>query len=134
MAKARAKTKALTFEAGSSTNTPLTPNANAVTVPSGNQNDDTQISFMYNNMIPYWAPSVSSSFTEVTNDKDRGNAVVTFMEGLRVEYLPLAGGYYTVVVTGKIKDSGSTYTVTGKSLGTFPKAGTSLPSSSSRRK
>jgi len=132
MAKAKSKAKTLTFEAGSSTNTPLTPNSNAVTVPSGNQNDDTQISFMYNNMIPYWAPSVSSAFTTVTNDKDRGNAVVTFMEGLTVEYLPLAGGYYTVIVTGKIRDSGSVYTVTGKSLGTFPK--NSASSSSSRRK
>ena len=132
MAKAKSKAKVLNFEAGSSTNTPLVPNGNAVTVPSGNQNDDTQISFMYNNMIPYWAPAVSSSFTTVENDRDRGNAVVTFMKGLTVEYLPLAGGYYTVTVTGKIKDSGSIYTVSGKSLGTFPKAGSS--STSSRRK
>lgn len=114
------KEQELTFDAGSSTNTPLTPNSNAVTVPSGNANDDTQISFLYNNMTPYWAPSVSSAFTTVVNDRDRGNAVVTFMEGLTVEYLPLSGGYYTVTVTGKIKDSGSTYTLQGKSLGTFP--------------
>ncbi|HKP87327.1 MAG TPA: hypothetical protein VJZ26_14580 [Blastocatellia bacterium] len=110
----------LTFDAGTSSNTPLTPNSNAVTVPSGNANDDTQISFMYNNMIPYWAPQVSSAFPNTENDKDRGNAVVTFMQGLTVEYLPLSGGYYTIIVNGKIKDSGSTYNVQGKSLGTFP--------------
>jgi len=110
------------FEAGQTTNTPLTPNSNAKASASGDANDDTQIQFLYNNTIVYWSPSVSSAFTEVTNDRDRGNAVVTFKKGLKVEYLAQAGGMYTVTVTGVIVDSGSPYHLTGKSLGSFPQA------------
>ncbi|MBK9941477.1 MAG: hypothetical protein U0Z44_20015 [Kouleothrix sp.] len=113
-------TKHRTFEAGQSTNTPLTPNSNALANASGDKTDDTQLAFVYNNTITYWSPSLSSSNTTAVNDRDRGNAVVTFKKGLTVEYLPQAGGSYLVTVTGDIVDSGSTYTVTGKSLGTFP--------------
>lgn len=109
-----------TFEAGQSTNTPLTPNSNALASASGDQTDDTQLAFMYNNVVAYWSPALSSSNTSVTNDRDRGNGVVTFKKGLMVEYLSQAGGMYTVVVTGDIVDSGSTYSLTGKSLGSFP--------------
>ncbi len=110
----------LTFEAGQSTNTPLTPNSNAVAAASGDTNDNTQISFFYNNIIPYWSPAISSANTTVTNDRDRGNAVVTFKKGLTVEYLPQAQGKYTVIVSGTIVDGGGEYVLTGKSLGTFP--------------
>lgn len=108
-----------TFEAGQSTNTPLTPNSNAICAVSGNENDDTQVSFLYNNQIQYWSPSVSSAFTSTTLGNDIGNAVVTFKEGLKVEYLPQSGGMYTVVVNGQIEDGSSTYDLTGKSIGTF---------------
>ena len=108
------------LEASSSTNTPLTPNSNAVIVPSGDVNEDTQIAFQYDNMISYWSPMVSSALTTAILSQDVGNGIVTFMQGLTVQFLPLSGGYYTVTVTGQIKDSGSVYNIVGKSLGTFP--------------
>jgi hypothetical protein len=112
--------KAGAFEGGQSVNTPLTPNSNAVTVASGDRNDTTNCSFLYNNIIPYWGPQVSSSNTTATLGIDIGNGVVTFKKGLTVQYVAQTGGYYTVVVTGDIVDSLSLYSLTGKSLGTFP--------------
>lgn len=108
------------FEAGQTVNTPLTPNSNAVSSATGDTNDDTTISFYYNKEIPYWSPMVSSSFTSASLSKDMGNAVVTFKEGLTVDYLPQAGGMYTVTVTGEIDDGGTIYNLKGKSIGTFP--------------
>jgi len=108
------------LEGGQTTNTPLTPNSNALCAASGNPNDDTQIAFQYNNATTYWSPQVSSSFTTVQNGADVGNGVVTFTEGLTVQYLPQTGGTYTVIVTGTIIDSGSKYLIKGKSLGLYP--------------
>ena len=109
-----------TFEAGQLTNTPLTPNSNATCSASGDTNDTTQISFLYNNITAYWSPSVSSGNAETTLVGDRGNDVVTFKDGLKVNYLAQkAGSSYTITVTGNIVDSGSLYKLTGKSLGTF---------------
>jgi hypothetical protein len=111
--------KAGTFEAGQTTNTPLTPNSNALCSASGDKTDDTQIAFQYLGQTTYWSPGLSSSTTEVTNDRDRGNGVVRFLKGLTVTYLPQADGNYLVTVDGQITDSGSTYNIVGKSLGTF---------------
>lgn len=108
------------FQAGQSTNTPLTPNSNAVASASGDSNDDTTVAFMYNNITSYWTPTVSSATTEVTLGQDRGNGVVIFRKGLMLQYLPQATGIYTVVVTGTITDSGSDYSVMGRTLGSFP--------------
>lgn len=108
------------FEAGQTTNTPLTPNSNAVASASGNANDDTTIAFQYNNITTYWSPTVSSPTPDVTLGSNRGNGVVTFVKGLEVLYLAQAGGMYTVVVNGTIIDSGSEYTLQGRSLGSFP--------------
>jgi hypothetical protein len=107
------------FEAGQTTNTQLTPNSNATCAASGDSNDTTQLAFLYNNLIPYWSPSVGSGNTTATLGMDRGNAVVMFMKGLTVTYIAQAGGTYTVVVDGSITDSGSVYQLTGKSLGIF---------------
>ena len=117
-----AEHKIATFEGGQTTNTTLTPNTNCRATPSGDPTDNTQLLFMYADRIPYWSPAVSSSTKEVINDRDRGNDVVTFMKDLRVTYQSLFDGYYTVLVDGEIKDSGSTYKLTGKSLGTFSAA------------
>lgn len=114
-----ANVKVTDFEAGQSVNTKLTPNSNCITSASGDDNDDTQLAFMYDNNITYWSPAVSSGSDEVVNDRDRGNTVVRFLKGLTVTYLPQAGGLYTVTLDGEIKDSGSTYVMTGKTLGTF---------------
>ena len=107
------------FEAGQTTNTILTPNSNATCTASGDTNDTTQCSFLYNNSIPYWSPSVGSGNRTVELGSDVGNAVVTFKAGLTVSYLPQSGGFYTITVDGQIEDSGSIYNLTGKSLGTF---------------
>ncbi|MBV9773525.1 MAG: hypothetical protein JO040_06220 [Gemmatimonadetes bacterium] len=111
------------FEAGQSTNTPLTPNSNAVASASGDSNDDTTVAFQYNNITTYWSPTVSSATTDVSLGANRGNGVVTFVKGLTVSYLAQAAGMYTVVVSGTIVDSGSEYTLTGRSLGSFPQKG-----------
>jgi hypothetical protein len=110
------------FEGGQSVNTPLTPNSNTVTVASGDRNDTTNCSFLYNNIIPYWGPQVSSANTSITLGQDIGNGVVTFKKGLTVQYVAQTGGYYTLLVTGEIVDSMSLYTITGRSLGTYPQA------------
>lgn len=110
------------FDGGQTVNTTLTPNSNCRATASGDPTDDTQLLFMYADRIPYWSPIVNSSTKEITNDRDRGNDVVTFTKGLRVTYTPLFNGYYTVLVDGEIVDSGSTYKITGKSLGTFSAA------------
>ncbi len=107
------------FEAGQTVNTKLTPNSNCIASASGDENDDTQLSFQYDNNISYWSPAVSSGSDEAINDRDRGNTVVRFLKGLTVTYLPQAGGFYVVTVDGEIKDSGTTYVMSGKSLGTF---------------
>ena len=113
--------KELTFEGGQSTNTPLTPNSNAVAVQLEGINNDTLISFMSLDAT-YWSALVSSATTTVTNNKKKGNGIVIFEKGLEVEYIALSGGYYTVIVTGYIEDSKITYNVVGKSLGLFPSA------------
>ncbi len=110
------------FEAGQTTNTPLTPNSNAICTATGGKNDTTNASFLYNNITPYWSPSVGSDNTTVTLGEDRGNGVVMFKTGLKVTYIAQSGGMYTITVDGEIEDSGSLYTLTGKSLGTFPKS------------
>lgn len=108
------------FQAGQSTNTPLTPNSNAVASASGNVNDDTSVAFQYNNITTYWSPTVSSATPEVTLGQDRGNGVVTFRKGLLLQYQSQTAGIYTVLVTGTITDSGSDYNVQGRTLGSFP--------------
>lgn len=114
-----AQVKITNFEAGQTVNTKLTPNSNCITSASGDDNDDTQLAFQYDNNTTYWSPSVSSGAREVVNDRDRGNATVRFLKGLTVSYLAQSGGMYTVVVDGEINDSGSTYLMVGKTLGTF---------------
>jgi hypothetical protein len=106
------------FEGGQTTNTQLTPNSNATATASGDVNDTTQCSFLYNNLIPYWSPSVGSGNTTATLGMDRGNAVVTFMKGLTVTYIALAGKNYTLTLSGNITDSGTIYQL-NKSLGIF---------------
>jgi hypothetical protein len=108
------------FAAGQSTNTPLTPNSNAVASASGDSNDDTTVAFQYNGVTTYWSPTVSSATTDVTLGANRGNGVVMFQKGLQLSYLAQAGGIYTIVVSGTITDSGSEYVLTGRSLGSFP--------------
>jgi hypothetical protein len=107
------------FDGGQSVNTKLTPNSNCIATPSGDVNDDTQLAFQYDQNITYWSPAVSSGSDQAINDRDRGNTVVRFLQGLTVTYLPQAGGFYLVTVDGEIKDSGTTYVMSGKSLGTF---------------
>jgi hypothetical protein len=113
--------KELTFEGGQSTNTPLTPNSNAIAVQIADLNNDTLISYMSLDAT-YWSALVSSATTCVINNKRKGNGIVFFKKGLEVEYIALAGGYYTVIVTGEIKDSKIIYNLVGKSLGIFPSA------------
>ncbi|HEV2757121.1 MAG TPA: hypothetical protein VG318_15245 [Actinomycetota bacterium] len=109
-----------TFVGGQSTNTTLTPNSNATCTPLGDDNNDTNISFMYNNQQAYWNPSVSSGSTApVKLGVNRGNGVVTFVKGLTVEYIPLDSGHYMVNASGTILDSGSEYDI-NTSLGTYP--------------
>jgi hypothetical protein len=108
------------FNGGQSVNTPLSPNSNCVTVPSGDTNDDTNLTFLYNNIIPYWSPAISSANTKAVLGTDMGNGVVTFKAGLTVQYAPQSGGVYTVLLTGDILDGTTLYPITGKSLGTFP--------------
>lgn len=108
------------FAAGQTTNTPLTPNSNAVASASGDVNDDTTVAFQYNNVTTYWSATVSSATQTVTLSADRGNSVVRFRKGLTLTYLAQAGGLYTVTVDGTITDSGSDYVLTGRTLGTFP--------------
>jgi len=110
--------KELTFDGGQSTNTPLTPNSNAVAVKIADLNNDTLISFMSLDAT-YWSALLSSSTTTVTNNKRKGNGIVTFEKGLEVEYIALAEGYYMIIVTGYIIDNKITYDLVGKSLGIF---------------
>ncbi|NER92714.1 MAG: hypothetical protein F6J86_02435 [Symploca sp. SIO1B1] len=104
----------------SSVNTQLTPNSNAVAVPSGDSNNTTQFAFQYNNTQTFWSPSVSTGFTTATNAADVGNSIVTFTKGLTVQYLPQSAGMYTVIVTGTIIDGGTQYPLKGQFLGSFP--------------
>ncbi|MBT2117098.1 hypothetical protein KK141_09810 [Dyella sp. LX-66] len=114
-----AQVKVTDFEAGQTVNTKLTPNSNCVASASGDDNDDTQLAFQYDNNISYWSPAVSSGSDVAVNDRDRGNTTVRFLKGLTVTYLAQSGGLYTVVLDGEIRDSGTTYVMTGKTLGTF---------------
>jgi hypothetical protein len=114
-----AQVKVTDFEAGQSVNTKLTPNSNCVASASGDDNDDTQLAFQYDNNISYWSPAVSSGSDVAINDRDRGNTTVRFLKGLTVTYLAQSGGLYTVILDGEIRDSGTTYVMTGKTLGTF---------------
>jgi len=107
------------LDAGQSVNTPLTPNSNAIAVASGDKNNTTNLSFLFNNMIPYWSPQVSSASTTAILGQDIGNGVVTFKKGLTVSLITQQG-YYIVVLDGQIQDTMSIYNITGKLLGTFP--------------
>lgn len=112
------QSKIAQFDGGQSIETRLTPNTRVVTVASGDSNNDTQLTFFCNN-IPVWAPSVSAGNTEVKNDRDRGNGVAKILKGFIVEYQALSSDFYTVIATGDIWDSGSVYSISGKSLGVF---------------
>lgn len=96
----------------------LTPNTTTLASPSGDKDDTTEIWFVYN-IDYFWQPSVSLKSTTVVNDKDRGNSVVTFMQGLTIEYKDLGGRHYTVFLTGQIKDNGKIYDFRTRRLGTF---------------
>jgi hypothetical protein len=114
-----AQVKVTDFEAGQIVNTKLTPNSNCIASASGDDNDDTQLAFQYDNNTTYWSPAVSSGSDVAVNDRDRGNTIVRFLKGLTVSYLAQSGGLYTVTLDGEIKDSGTIYVMTGKTLGTF---------------
>jgi hypothetical protein len=107
------------LDGGQSINTPLTPNSNSIAVASGDKNNTTNISFLYNNMIPYWSPQVSAGNAQAILGSDVGNGVVTFKKGLTVSLISQQG-YYIVTLDGQIQDTNSTYAITGKLLGTFP--------------
>jgi hypothetical protein len=107
------------LDGGQSVNTPLTPNSNSIAVASGDKNNTTNLSFLYNNMIPYWSPQVSAGNAQAILGTDVGNGVVTFKKGLTVSLISQQG-YYIVTLDGQIQDTNSVYTITGKLLGTFP--------------
>jgi hypothetical protein len=107
------------LDGGQSVNTPLTPNSNSIAVASGDKNNTTNLSFLYNNMIPYWSPQVSAGNTQVVLGNDVGNGVIHLKRGLTVSLISQQG-YYIVTLDGHIQDGSSIYTITGKLLGTFP--------------
>lgn len=110
------------FEAGQSTDTPLTFNCNATCSATGDQNDNTYVSFLYRNQTVLWNTLVSSSSQTAKLSADITLGVITLKEGLTVKY-HLIGNTYMITVEGVIIDNGSPFPQTGKLLGIFPSKG-----------
>jgi hypothetical protein len=99
------------------TTTQLTPNSQCVaTITSTSASVAFQIQPQD---TAYWTPTVTTTFTSVSNPTAKGNAVVQFDVNLSVTLNPQQGGGFVVLVAGPITDSGSTYNLTGQPVGTY---------------
>jgi hypothetical protein len=109
------------FQALQNVNTPLSPNTNVVTTPSGDTNQTTSMSFQYQGRIPMWTPFVSqASQTAVL----AGNVTIgstTLHKGITTQYGALGSTQYTVtIISGTITDGNSRFELNGVTLGIFP--------------
>ncbi|NER45734.1 MAG: hypothetical protein F6J92_03405 [Symploca sp. SIO1A3] len=109
------------FQALQSVNTPLSPNVNVVTTPSGDANNTTTMSFQYQGRIPMWTPFVSQAVTESVLENSVTIGSTTMHKGITVQYSALSSTQYTVsIVKGMISDGSSSYNLAGVTLGIFP--------------
>ena len=113
-------TELINFTAPVTVNTPTSPNTNVVTIPTGDPNNTTMMSFEYQDRIPVWTPFVSqaSQTAVLANDVTIGST--TWHKGITVQYSALGSEQYTVtIVSGVITDANGRYNLQGATLGIF---------------
>lgn len=97
----------------------ITPNSQTLSSSLANPNNAIEVAFSTGN-VPYWTSMVSTANVTVTLGTSRGNAVVTFQQGLTVTLSPRGGSNgFDLFLSGTITDDSTIYTLTGAYLGTF---------------
>lgn len=95
----------------------LTPNSNSATTSMQTINKDTLIALQTND-VTYWTALLSTANKTVSLSGNQGNAVVTFMEGITLNYI-VTGDQYQVMLSGLIVDNDTQYNITGKLIAIF---------------
>jgi hypothetical protein len=106
------------YRAAHTVNTQLTPNCNAQTNATFDLNDSTWVTFYYQDSTPLWLALVSDGAPQVTLIQTIAALGITLCEGLQIT-LNQMHDVYTVLLTGTIIDSNSTYKYQGLLLGSF---------------
>ena len=105
---------------------PLTPNTNCSVFWSGDLNYTTLVEFMTPpSQLVCWSTTVSAAASREELNEDKccqpenvncDGAAVTFKEGLTVTYQPSSGSGYYIFLSGKIVDTGQTYTLNNMAI------------------
>lgn len=103
---------------GAPQTTVLTPNSDALASSLGNPNNALTIAFRVRG-VTYWTVLLSSADVDVALSNNRGNAVVTFHNGLAVHLTANGAAGFNLFANGTIVDDGTSYVLTGVFLGTF---------------
>lgn len=97
----------------------ITPNSHTLSSSLSNPNNAIQIAFLTGEAT-YWTAMVSTANLTVSLANNRGNAVVTFQQGLTIASSPKGEGKgFDLFLTGTIIDDTTVYTLTGAYLGAF---------------
>lgn len=103
---------------GAPQTTVLTPNSDALAASLGNPNNAMTIAFRVRG-VTYWTVLLSSADIDVALSNNRGNAVVTFHQGLAVHLTANGAAGFNLFASGTIVDDATSYALTGAFLGTF---------------
>jgi hypothetical protein len=103
---------------GAPQTTLVTPDSQTVATSLNNPNNQITIVFRTGN-VTYWTVMLSTSVVNVVLSSNRGNAVVTFQQGLTVHLTANGSAGFNIFLSGNIVDDGTTYSLTGTYLGTF---------------
>lgn len=98
--------------------TVLTPDSDALAASLGNANSAITVAFRVRG-VTYWTVLLSSADVDVALSNNRGNAVVTFHQGLAVRLTANGAAGFNLFASGTIVDDGASYALTGVFLGTF---------------
>ena len=115
---AKDNTLASDNECGEAQTTILTPNSNAQTSTLHDVNNDIMTSLQTGGTT-YWTALLSNSNTEVSLPNNRGDAVVTFQQGLTVKLVAEGSTGTQIFLNGKIIDDLTEYNIVGKLIGVF---------------
>lgn len=96
----------------------LTANSDAIATASNDLNDNTTVALRANGTA-YWTVLLSTGNILLRLDANRGDAIVTFQQGLTLRFQALGPQQYQILIDGPILDGGTQYTLTGKVVAVF---------------
>jgi hypothetical protein len=96
----------------------LSPNSISLTSSVQSINNDHWV-ILQTGGVTYWTALLSNSNVDVILPNDRGNAVVTFRQGLIARLSANGSGGLQIFLSGKITDDLTEYNIVGKLIGSF---------------